>query len=78
VSVELLDRVTAVGGLRHKGHVGLNADESGDPVANERMVVDRENPNRRATARQSASSLSRAGMLEAVSRDHQDRPGALG
>ena len=42
-------------------------------VTNERMVVDRENPNRRAATGQDASPLSCAGMPEPDSRDHQER-----
>ena len=57
VSPELLDRVAAVGGLCHQRHVRLDADEPGDPVANERMIVDRENPNRRAAAGHDTSPL---------------------
>ena len=70
---ELLNRLAAIPRLRHQDHVGLNRDESGDSVTNERMVVDRENPNPRAATSQGASPLSCAGMPEPDSRDHQER-----
>jgi hypothetical protein len=46
----LLDRFGTAAGFCDQGHVRLDADESGDAMAHERMVVDRENPDGRAAA----------------------------
>lgn len=42
---KLLDRVQPVGRFGHETHVWLGPDEHGDALAQEWMIVDRENPN---------------------------------
>jgi hypothetical protein len=69
----LLDRVATVGGFCDHGHIRLNPDETGDPFADDWMVVDRENPNGRAGAAHDASLPTRVGVLEGRIRDHQVR-----
>src|SRR5258705_13751753 len=46
VRAELLNRFTSVGRFGDQRHVRLTGDEARDPLAEERMVVDRNNPNR--------------------------------
>src|SRR5271157_104476 len=46
---ELLDGLATVGRLTYHNHVRLNANETGDPVAHQCMVVNRENSNLRAS-----------------------------
>jgi hypothetical protein len=43
---ELLDRLFAVAGLGHDGHVGLNANNAGDPLPHQPMIIDAQNSNR--------------------------------
>jgi hypothetical protein len=70
---ELLDRFPTIGRFCDHGHIGLNSHQTGDPLAHEWMVIDRENSNRRATTGQEASPFSSADIMEAESRDHQER-----
>ena len=65
--------VVPVGGFGHHRHIRLSPDETRNSLAHEWMVIDRENPNWRAAAPHDASPLSRAGILEARSLDHQER-----
>jgi hypothetical protein len=51
----------------------LNPEDTGDPFVDDRMVVDREDPNWRAAAAHDGSPPRRAAVLETTSRDHQER-----
>ncbi len=70
---ELLDRLATVDRLRDQRHIGLHSDESGDPFADEWMVVHHENPNWRTTAAHDASPRTFAGVFRAKSRETQER-----
>ena len=72
VRAELLDRVATVGGFCDHRHVWLNPHETGDPFAHDWMIVDGENPNRRAAGHDASPSTS-AGALAANRRDHHER-----
>ena len=50
----------------------LNPHETGDPFAHDWMIVDGENPNRRAAGHDASPSTS-AGALAANRRDHHER-----
>src|SRR5450755_4970138 len=47
VRPELLNGLATVGRLAYQNHVGLNANQSGDPLAHNWMVVNRKNSNLR-------------------------------
>ena len=70
---ELLDRLATVAGLGDHSHVRLDADETGDALKHERMVVDRENPDGRAALAHGMSPLPRADVLEANSGESHKR-----
>ena len=50
VHAELLDRFSTIRRFGDHGHIRLNFHQTGDPLAHEWMVIDRENPNRRAAS----------------------------
>src|SRR6185503_11769956 len=73
VRAELLDRFATVGGLCDHRHIRLNLYETGDPIAHDRMIVHRENPDGRAVAAHDPSPPTCRAALNANSRDHQER-----
>jgi DNA-binding NarL/FixJ family response regulator len=63
----LLDRIGTGGGFSDHRHIRLNPDETADPFAHKWMVIDDENPNRRAAAARDAHSVAAArnvGLLQ--------------
>ena len=74
---ELLDGLATVGGFGDQGHVRLNSHETGDPLAHEWMVVDREDPNWRAAAAHDVVPLACADAFEANTRDSHERLGGF-
>jgi hypothetical protein len=45
MSTELADSLQSAGGFRNQLHVGMISQKADDPLAKNRMVVDRQNPD---------------------------------
>src|SRR5271157_55348 len=76
VRAELLDSLATIGRLAYYSHILLNANQPGDALAHDGMVVDRENSySRDAGAHDRSPTLSFA--LPASSRDNQELLGVV-
>ncbi len=68
--MKLLDGFTPIRGFRDQIHIRLSCDEARDTLADERMIIDRENPN---LARIAAHNLLRTLFQENISANHERR-----
>jgi len=59
-----MDRLPSVRGFPDQSHIGLDRDQPGDSLADQRMIIDRQNPDRTGVAAHgSLCALSRENFL---------------